>query len=326
MKKRVLAIIFALVLVLGFVAACDGGTPASTPAQEDQDGQKIYKAMFITQAMSNESQAFSWKEFQRLAPEHGFQMTVTAGENEPAVEFDGVLTAIAEGYDAIFVNPSSIEGIVPALRQALEAGIVVGMFSSELLPADKDAMTFFVGSDDYKGAVQAAEFISARFPDGAKGVEVGGQAGHSAAMDRHNGFMDGKNDNIVILDTQFSPTGWNTHEALANMEDFIVRFGDQIEFVWCHWDNGASGVIDALQSAGMEGVFVVGVDGNRTGYAQVRAGTQALSVGQSFTNMASESLRLARIVLEGGTAPLDNYIPLDMVTIDTIDSFVEPDW
>jgi len=138
--------------------------------------------------------------------------------------------------------------------------------------------------------------------------------------------MDGKNDNIVILDTQFSPTGWNTHEALSNMEDFIVRFGDQIEFVWCHWDNGASGVIDALQSAGMEGVFVVGVDGNRTGYAQVRAGTQALSVGQSFTNMASESLRLARIVLEGGTAPVDNYIPLDMVTIDTIDSFVEPDW
>jgi ribose transport system substrate-binding protein len=110
------------------------------------------------------------------------------------------------------------------------------------------------------------------------------------------------------------------------MEDFIVRFGNQINGVWCHWDNGASGVIQALQNAGMSGVFVIGYDGNRTGYAQVRAGTQALSVGQSFTNMAWHSLNNARAMLSGVSVPKINWIPVDMVTRDTIDSFPLPDW
>ena len=325
MKKRILSVLALSALLVGTFAACDN-TPAPTAQPAANGGQEMFRAAFVTQAMSNESQAFSWREFQRLAPEHGFEMTVFAGENEPAVEFDGVMTAIADGFDAIFVNPSSIEGIIPALQQARDAGIVVGMFSSVLPYEHRDVMDFFVGSDDFLGGVQAGEFVSAHFPDGANFVEVGGQAGHSAANDRHRGFVEGIADNIIMLDSQFAPTGWNTHEALAIMEDFIVRFGDEIDIVWCHWDNGASGVIDALANAGMTDVFVIGVDGNRTGYAQVRAGTQALSVGQSFTNMANESLKNARIILEGGTVPVDNWIPLDMVTIETIDTFIEPDW
>jgi ribose transport system substrate-binding protein len=324
MKKRTLSVLLTLLVVLVAMAAC-GNRGSSGPATTD-GGRQTFKAAFITQAMSNESQAFSWREFQRLAVEHGFEMSVFAGENEPAVEFDGVLTAIANGYDAIFVNPSSIEGIIPALQQAKDAGLIVGMFSSVLPQEHRGVKHFFVGSDDYLGGVQAGEFVSQNFPNGANFVEVGGQAGHSAANDRHRGFADGIASNIRMLDSQFAPTGWNTHEALAIMEDFIVRFGNDIDIVWCHWDNGASGVIDALRNAGMTDVFVIGVDGNRTGYAQVRAGTQALSVGQSFTNMANQSLINARILLEGGTVPADNWIPLDMVTIDTIDNFVEPDW
>ena len=339
--KKLLALLLVAVLVFGLVACANDTpepeappappeTPAATETPEEpgdeEPEQQIFRAAFVTQAMSNESQAFSWREFQRLAPEFGFEMTVFAGENEPAVEFDGVLTAIANGYDAVFVNPSSIEGIIPALQQARDAGLIVGMFSSVLPDEHRDVMDFFVGSDDFLGGVQAGEFVSANFPDGANFVEVGGQAGHSAANDRHNGFAEGIADNIVMLDSQFAPTGWNTHEALAIMEDFIVRFGDDIDIVWTHWDNGASGVIEALANAGMTDVFVIGVDGNSTGYAQVREGTQALSVGQSFTNMAMQSLILARTILEGGTVDVDNWIPLDMVTIDTIDDFVEPDW
>jgi len=341
MKRRVSAILFALVLVFVLVAACADNTPApapapaaDAPAADAPAAGGTFRAAFVTQAMSNESQAFSWREFQRLAPEHGFEMTVFAGENEPEVEFNGILTAIAEGYDAVFVNPSDYNGILPAMRQAKEAGLIVGFFSTVPEQSDLDACHFAVGSDDVLGGVDAGKFVSNLFPDGANFVEVGGQAGHSAAQDRHDGFREGINANIIELGSQFCPTGWNTHEALSIMEDFLVRFGDDIDVVWCHWDNGASGVIEAVEAAGFtassvpgEGIFIIGVDGNRTGYAQVRAGTQALSVGQSFTNMADESLRLARILLEGGSlSQVINYIPMDMVTIENVDILPEPDW
>ena len=317
-KKLELVLVFALAAIL--VTALIGCT------KKGDAGAGVELVAFVTQAMSNESQAFSWREFQRLAPQFGFTMQVFAGENEPQVEVAGIDQAIAEKYKAVIINPSSIESIIPALRRAKEAGVIVGMYSSLLPEQYYDLMDFFCGSDDYLGGVQAGEFVSQRFPNGANFVEVGGQAGHDAQIKRRDGFRAGIAPNIIILDSQNAPTGWNTHEALAIMEDFIVRHGSEIDIVWCHWDNGASGVIQALQNANMDDVFVIGVDGNRTGYAQVRAGTQALSVGQSFTNMATESLRNAKTMLEGGTVEKLNWIPLDMVTIDTIDSFVEPDW
>jgi len=332
--KKIFKFLLPLMLIVMLVACDDddngtngdngNGDNGNGEANVDVDGE--FTAAFVTQAMSNESQAFSWNEFQRLAPDFGFEMHVFAGENEPAVEVAGIEQAIAEGYDAIFVNPSSIEAVVPALMEAQEAGIIVGMFSSELPDEHHDLRDFQVGSDDYLGGVQAGEFVSEQFPDGANFVEVGGQAGHDAQIRRHDGFRTGIADNLIELDSQNAPTGWNTHEALAIMEDFIVRFGDDIDIVFCHWDNGASGVIEALQTAGMDDVFVIGVDGNRTGYAQVRDGTQALSVGQSFTNMVYQSLYNARAMLNGEDVPEINIIPLDMVTIDTIDDFVEPDW
>jgi ABC-type sugar transport system substrate-binding protein len=76
----------------------------------------------------------------------------------------------------------------------------------------------------------------------------------------------------------------------------------------------------------MSGVFVIGVDGNSTGYQQVKDGTQALSVGQSFTNMAAKSLELAKILIEGGTVDKENIIPMDMVTLDNINSLPWPGW
>jgi ribose transport system substrate-binding protein len=200
------------------------------------------------------------------------------------------------------------------------------MFSSLLPDQYHHLMDFFCGSDDFLGGEQAGKFVSQKFPNGANFVEVGGQAGHDAQIKRRDGFRAGIAPNIRILDSQNCPGGWNTHEALAIMEDFIVRYGNQINGVWCHWDNGASGVIQALQNAGMRDVFVIGVDGNRTGYAQVRQGVQALSVGQSFTNMAAKSLENARTMLQGGRVEKLNWIPLDMVTLESINTFVEPDW
>ena len=317
MKKiAIISVILLLVFSLIIITGC----------RRQDTGNLPYRAAFVTQAMSNESQAFSWREFQRLAPEFGFRMTMFAGENEPAVEVAGIEQAIAEGFDAIFINPSSIESIIPAITRARQAGIIVGMFSSLLPEEYQHLMDFFCGSDDFLGGQQAGQFVSQRFPQGANFVEVGGQAGHDAQIKRHDGFRAGIAPNIRILASQNAPTGWNTHEAQAIMEDFIVRFGAQIDGVWCHWDNGASGVIQALQNAGMRNVFVIGYDGNRTGYAQVRAGTQALSVGQSFTNMAWHSLNNARAMLQGVSVPKINWIPVDMVTIDTINSFPEPDW
>ncbi len=72
--------------------------------------------------------------------------------------------------------------------------------------------------------------------------------------------------------------------------------------------------------------FFAGVDGCRAGFDQVREGKQGVCIGQSFTNMAIKCLENARAMLDGQTVEKVNFIPLDVVTLETIDSFPYPEW
>jgi len=204
--------------------------------------------------------------------------------------------------------------------------VIVRMFLSDLAGGSPEYRGFFLGVDDTMAGQTAGQAFVDHFTDGATIVEVGGQAGHDAQIKRHDGFMEAiEGSNITLLDSQ-NCSGWVTADAMAIMEDFIVKYGDQIQGVFCHWDNGATGVIEALKNANMTDVYVVAVDGCRAGYDQVKDGTQAVCIGQSFTNMAIKSLECAKAMLEGGSYEAINFIPLDVVTADNIDTFPYPEW
>lgn len=341
MSKKILVLAMALMMVVGVFAcapvtapateateapAAEAATTEATEAPAAEPAAATYKAAFITQALSNESQAYSYKQLQQYAPEYGFTVDVFEGQNDVQNEAKAVSTCIAQGYDAIFINPSDINAIVPSLMEAKDAGIVIGMFSSDLPKESQQYRDFFCGVDDTMAGQTAGQAFVDHFPDGATIVEVGGQAGHDAQIKRADGFrqvIDGSK--IKLLDSQ-NCSGWVTADAMAIMEDFIVKYGDQIQGVFCHWDNGATGVIEALKNAGMNDVYVVAVDGCRAGYDQVKAGTQAVSIGQSFTNMAIKSLECAKAKLEGKTFEAVNFIPLDVVTKDNVETLPYPEW
>ena len=286
---------------------------------ESTSHSMMYRAGFITQSMPNEEfSEFLWKEFQRAAPEYDFEMLLFIGESDPAIEAAGIEQCIMEGHDAIFINPSDVEAIIPALIKAKEAGLIVGMLSSDLPPEYQHLRDFFWGFDDFSGSQLAGEFVSRTFPDGANYVEIGGQDGHEAQIKRRDGFRAGIADNIIELDSQNCTSGWNTNEARRIMENFIDKYGDKIDVVWCHWDNGVSGVVEALQNKGRNDLTVIGMDGNSIGYQQIRDGTQTLTIGYHFTNMVWKSIDSARIMLDGGKVNAVNILPFDMITQEAL--------
>ena len=115
-------------------------------------------------------------------------------------------------------------------------------------------------------------------------------------------------------------------QALAIMEDMIVKHGKEIQGVFVHWDNGATGVIQAAKAANLSGLFIVGVDGNRAGYIQVKNGDQSVSIAQDFTAMAKKELELAQAVLAGKKVEKVNWIPLAVIDKDSVKTFEPPEW
>ena len=318
-RRRVIAIVIVFALITVLASACSdketGGRKPGDPA----------KAIFITQSLSNSTQAFSWSEFQRLMGDYNIDMTVITGEDQVENEIQGIEKAIEEEFDVIFCYPGDIEAVIPVLTQAKEAGIIIGMFYTDLPAEHQHIMDFFCGSDVFAGGQVAGGFVSQQFPEGANFVEVGGFAGDDAVTQLYNGFRTGIANNIIELGSKNCAGGWNEHEARAIMEDFLFEFGDQINIVWCHWDIGASAVIEAAQTAGRHNIFIIGVGGNKTGFRQVKDGTQSLSIGHSYTNMVIKSLENARTLLDGGTVDMYNIIPMELITPETVDSLPWPE-
>ncbi len=286
------------------------------------------KVAFIVSNQANESQAFSAKEFLKYGADYGFEVSTFDAKGDTQAESQIVTNAIAQKFKAIFLNPNDIRAIVPALKKAKEAGLVVGMFSSELVGDDQQYRDFAATSDDVLGGELAAqEFIKA-FPDGATIVEIGGQAGHNAQLSRHDGFNGAKGiqgSKITVLDFKACQQ-WATDQAQTIMEDFIVKYGNKIQGVFVHWDNGATGVIQAAKAAGLSNLFIVGVDGNKAGYVQVKSGEQSVSIAQDFTAMVKLELSLAKDVLDGKTVQAFNVIPQLIYDKASVENYPLPQW
>jgi ribose transport system substrate-binding protein len=311
--KRVLAIGLILLVAIAF------GVGAQA---------KLVKAAFVISNAANESQAFSSKQFLKFGAQYGFDMYTFDAKGDTQAESQIVTNCIAQKFKVIFLNPNDISAIVPSIIKAKAAGLIVGMFSSDLAPENQKYRDFYAGVNDTMAGQQAAQAFKKAFPNGAKIVEIGGQAGHDAQIKRHDGFNGAQGimgSKIQVLDYKACQQ-WATDQAQAIMEDDIVKYGSDIQGVFVHWDNGATGVIQAAKAAGIKGLFIVGVDGNRAGYYQVQSGDQAVSIAQDFVLMTKTDLGLARDVLAGKKVQPINFVPLFAVDKNSIASFDPPEW
>jgi len=268
--------------------------------------------------------------YQKNAAKYGFKVAVCDNKNDVQQQTTCINDAVAQGTDAIAINPKDETGYVPATKEAMAKGIPVCL---SMVPPAKEALdgsTCSVSVDDVLGGKTAAEAIIKAFPNGATGVEIGGQAGHVAATNRHTGFTEGiKGKNITVMDYQ-NPSAWDTKEAQDIAQDMITKYGDKIQFIFTHWDNGATGVINALKAVKepwAEKVMIIGVDGNKTGFQQVESWPNYISIAQNAETITSKVMEESmKFIKKDPSATKENIIPFDIIDKETIKNFTAPEW
>ena len=327
-RNRILLATLSVTAIL--VAACGSGsaTPAPSAAAPSAAAGKPTLA-FIAQ-MQNPSQAFSWKMYQKNADKYGFNVINLDNGGDVQKQTAAINNAVAQKVAAIAINPVDEAGYVPATTAAMGGGIVVCLSMVPPAAAAIDASTCSVSVDDILGGKTAAEAIMKYFPNGATGVEIGGQAGHVAANNRHEGFSKAiAGTNISVLDYK-NPTAWDTAQAQAIAEDMITKYGNKIQFIFCHWDNGATGVINALKAVNKDWankVMIIGVDGNKTGFAQVGTWPNYISIAQNAETITSMVMEQSmKWIKKDASAVKANIIPFDIISKDTISKFTAPEW
>ena len=237
-------------------------------------------------------------------------LVVVDSQDDPATEATNMEDLIQQGVDAILVNPTDADAIVPSIEKANAAGIPV--FTIDRGSAGGDVASH-IASDNVAGGAMAAEFLCEAIGGEGNVVELEGIAGTSAARDRGQGFNDYMSSDCAGVTIVAKQTAnFNRAEGLTVFEN-ILQAEEDIVGVFAHNDEMILGAIEAAVAAGREGIVFVGFDAVDDAVAAVDAGTLAATVAQQPSEMGRLGVEKAVVFLGGGSVA--DYIPVDLALV-----------
>ncbi len=149
------------------------------------------------------------------------------GYASPDLQLSQIEDAIERGTDAIIIAPSDIQGSIPAVQLAIDAGLPVVNISTEVAHPD----VYMVMQDDYILGQMMADRLAEVLPDGGDGIFIAGPANATWSRKRAIGFADRieeaySNISIVAAPTQLVDPA----EGLASFED-AVQANPEIDWI-----------------------------------------------------------------------------------------------
>ncbi|HEX3134558.1 MAG TPA: sugar ABC transporter substrate-binding protein [Planctomycetota bacterium] len=224
---------------------------------------------------------------------------------------------VASGVSAIVIAPADSKALVPALRRAREAGVVVvnidNRLDADVLTAEKITVPF-VGPDNRVGAKKVAEHLAKTLKAGDQVVVLEGIRTSFNGAQRRLGFEDAlKAANITIADSQSAQ--WDMAQANTIASSLLSRFPDAKAILAAN-DSMALGAIAAVKAAGKAGtVQVVGFDNIPAVRDALKAGIVFATADQHGDQLAVYGIELAlKLIADPRTPIADRETPVDLVT------------
>jgi len=183
-------------------------------------------------------------------------------ETDTAAQINIVEQMINSHVDAIVLAPADSKALVPVVKKAVDAGIIVVNIDNRLDPdvlKSKDLNVPFVGPDNRKGAEKVGDYLAKKLKSGDEVGIVEGVSTTTNAQARTAGFKDAMEKIHAKVDSVQSGE-WEIDKGNAIASAMLNQFPN-IKALLCGNDNMAIGAVSAVRAAGKQGkVYVVGYD------------------------------------------------------------------
>ena len=225
-------------------------------------------------------------------------------DGDNAGQITAIENIVTAGAQTILITPSDATAIIPAIKKAQTAGVMVSGLDSPTDPAD--ALDALFATDNYKAGLLIGEFAKVVFAGTkVKAATLDLFSVHPVGAQRHSGFLhgldlksnDAKNNElamppeVVCAQDSFGDQA----KGQTGMENCLQKTPN-INLVYTLNEPAAAGAYQALKAAGKEnGVMIVSVDGGCVGVKNVQAGVIA-ATSQQYP------LKMAAMGVEGGIA------------------------
>ena len=223
------------------------------------------------------------------ASKDGAKLMTAAGrfDGDNASQVTAIENMMTAGAKAILITPSDTKAIVPSIKKARAAGVMVVALDTPTDP--QDATDALFATDNFKAGVLIGKYAKAALNGKpAKIATLDLAPGVSVGVLRHNGFLEGfgvKEGDPSIVCSQ--DTRGDQSKGQTAMENCLQKAPD-INVVYTINEPAAAGAYRALKAAGKDkSVMIVSIDGGCEGVRNVKAGAIAATSQQYPLKMAS---------------------------------------
>ena len=245
----------------------------------------------------------------------GATVNVISAESNPATQLSQVENFIAQGNDAIIVNPVDTDSAGAMTEKAVAAGIPIIYVNR--CPADlPEGQASCVGSSELTAGTLLMEgLVEVSGGKGTVGILEGDPLNNGEAVRlRTQGCTDVVAQQPDMEVTVNGSGKWTRDKAMAVVENWIQ--GDTLPDMICaNNDEMALGAINALKAAGkLDQVKVGGIDATTDALVAMEAGELAVTVFQDAAGQGTGAVDTAIKMVNGEPVQTFVEIPFELVT------------
>ena len=314
--------------VVGLVG-CDNRKPTSTATtgqvtQADRATEKP-KIALVMKSLANEffsTMAEGAKKHQAQNSDQ-YELVVNGIKDERDLARQAAIVdeMIAAKVQAIVIAPADSKALVPVLRRAKQAGVVVvnidNKLDDDVLKAENLSVPF-VGPNNLLGAKAVGDHLAKFLQAGDKVAVLEGIRTSFNGTQRRLGFEQAmKAAQIQIVDSQSA--NWETNQANTIAASILNSHAD-LKAILAANDSMALGALAALKAANKSNdVQVVGFDNISAAQDAIRQGTMLATADQHGDQLAVFGIEYAmKLVQDPNTKLLDRETPVDLITAERL--------
>jgi len=239
-----------------------------------------------------------------------------SNETDLTAQVNLVEQMVARGVDAIVIAPADSKALVPALKRAADAGIVIVNIDNKLdeaALADTKIKVPFVGPDNRKGAKMVGEAVAAKLTKGDKVAIIEGVPTAFNSIQRREGFKDAMNDaGMEIIGVQSGQWEMEKGNSIAAA---LLSENPGLKAILAANDSMALGAVSAVKAAGLEGkVLVAGFDNISAIRPMIADGSVLATADQHGDQLAVFGIETALDIIKNKAAPEDRETDVDLIT------------
>jgi ribose transport system substrate-binding protein len=293
-------------------------TNATVSPPETQATHK-YTIALVMKTLTNPFFVEMEKGARQAETELGVNLIVKTGAQETSFEQQITIIEelIQEKVDAILIAPADSVQIIPVLKKAREAGIVIINIDNQLDPQamEKIGLTDvpFISVDNEHGAYLSAQFISQQVKTPTQALILEGIPTARNAQERKNGALKafGENPNIQVVASETAH--WKIDEAYSLSAQLFQKY-PEVKLVFCANDMMALGLLQYLKENNKNDVLVASYDALEDAREMIRAGRLQATIDQQAALQAYTGVQLAIRALKGEKLPLVTLLDVLLIT------------